>query len=217
MEWFDLDTVKSISIIITIWVAVYGIDAWRREHVGKRQIELAEDTLALFYEAVDVIKHIRHPMSYANETDEITQLTNESNEQYEARKSASVVFVRYQKNQELFNRLHASRYRFMAQLGKEKAKPFDDIRAVTGKIIGSARMLSKLWARNHFRTDERWESHQKDVDKFEAIFWEGISDEDPINEQLDQIIIEIEKTCKVVIEGQGTLHSFLNMKMGKNS
>ncbi len=217
MEWFDLDTIKSISIIITIWVAVYGIDAWRREHVGKRQIELAEDTLALFYEAVDVIKHIRHPMSYANETDEITQLTNESNEKYEARKSASVVFVRYQKNQELFNRLHASRYRFMAQLGKEKAKPFDDIRAVTGKIIGSARMLSKLWARNHFRTDERWESHQKDIDKFEAIFWEGISDEDPINEQLDQIIIEIEKTCKVVIEGQGTLHSFLNIKMGKNS
>jgi len=46
---------KELSLLIGIWVAIYGIDSWRREHKGKRQLELAEETLALFYEARDVI------------------------------------------------------------------------------------------------------------------------------------------------------------------
>ena len=40
-------------------VAIYGIRSWRREFRGKRQIELAEDVLALFYEARDAITAIR--------------------------------------------------------------------------------------------------------------------------------------------------------------
>lgn len=45
MDW--LEVLTQISIL----VAIYGINAWRREYVGKRQLELAEDSLALFYEA----------------------------------------------------------------------------------------------------------------------------------------------------------------------
>ena len=62
MTWIEI--VKQISIILGIGVAFYGIDSWRREHTGKRRIELAEDALALFYEAVDAIKHMRHPASF---------------------------------------------------------------------------------------------------------------------------------------------------------
>ena len=65
MDWIEI--IKQISILFGIGVAIYGIDAWRREHVGKRQLELAEDTLALFYEAADAIKHIRHPASFGQE------------------------------------------------------------------------------------------------------------------------------------------------------
>lgn len=210
MYW--LEFIKHVSIIIATWSAIYGIDAWRREHVGKRQIELAEETLALFYEAVDVIKHIRHPASYGSENEDIKQGERESIEQYQARKDASVVFYRYTQHQELFNKIHASRYRFMAQIGKDKSKPFDDLRLVTSKIMGAARILSRLWARRHFRTDGQWEKHQADVDKYEAIFWDVSIGEDPINNQLEQIISDIESTCKGVIEGKGTLHGVLNKK-----
>jgi hypothetical protein len=47
----DLTFIRDISILIGIWVAIYSIDSWRREFQGKRQIELAEETLAMFYEA----------------------------------------------------------------------------------------------------------------------------------------------------------------------
>lgn len=105
------------------------------------------------------------------------------------------------------------RYRFMAQIGKDKAKPFDDLRDITNEIIISARMLARLWARDHFRTDEQRQQHEQNMDKYEAVFWEGLEDDDPINPKLIKIIEEIEKTCREVISGKGTLYSFINRKI----
>jgi hypothetical protein len=215
MDWLEL--VKQLSIIIAMCVAIYGIDSWRREHVGKRQIELAEDSLALFYEAIDAIKQIRHPASYGHETEDIEKAKRESDKQYEARKSASVVFYRYNQYQELFSKIHASRYRFMAQIGKEESEAFNELRLVTHTIISSARALSRLWARSDFSTDEQWAKHQSQVDKYEAIFWDGLEDEDKINIQLNKIVSDIENVCKAVIDGKGTLHGALNIKIDKRS
>ena len=39
---------QSISITLAGLFAIYGFDAWRREFVGKRRMELAEEVLALF-------------------------------------------------------------------------------------------------------------------------------------------------------------------------
>ena len=215
MDWIEL--IKQVSILIAIWVAIYGIDSWRREHIGKRQMELAEDALALFYEAADAIKHIRHPASFSHETDDIERGENESEKDYDARKTASIVFKRYNDHQELFNKLHAMRYRFMAQVGKQEAKPFDDIRTIVNEITISARMLARLWPRDYFRTDEQLKKHQEQIEKHEAVFWEGLEEDDPINPRVETVLKEIESTCQSVITGKGTIHGFLNKKIGKNS
>jgi hypothetical protein len=206
---------KEISLIIGIWVAIYGIDSWRREHTGKRQIELAEETLALFYEAKDVITYIRHPAGYSSETETLERGEGESEKDYKARKQASIVFKRYNEHQELFNKIHSMRYRFMAQIGKEQAQPFDDLRKIINEIFLSARMLSRLWARDYFRTEEQREKHYKSIEKHEAIFWEGLEEEDPIISRLNKLITDIESTCKGVISGKGTLHGFLNWRLIK--
>ena len=213
MDWIQL--LGQVSILIAVWVAIYGIDSWRREHTGKRQIELAEDALALFYEASDAIKHMRHPLSLSSETESIERGKSENDAQFQARKNASVVFKRYNDHQELFNKLHAMRYRFMAQFGKEKAKPFDDLRSIVNEITGSARTLARLWSRENFGSDNQWEAHSKQIEKYEAIFWEGLEEDDPINPRIKLVISEIETTCQGVISGKGTLHSWLNTKLGK--
>jgi hypothetical protein len=43
------------------WAIISGIGAWKREFVGKRQIELAEQTLAKFFELRDAIAYLRNP------------------------------------------------------------------------------------------------------------------------------------------------------------
>jgi len=214
MEWVEL--IKQLSILIGIWVAIYGLDSWHREHKGKRQMELAEDTLALFFEARDAITHIRHPMSYAHETDDVERIERETEQQWEARKNASVVFTRYNAYQELFSKIRAMRYRFMAQFGQEASKPFDELQSIVGKIIASARTLSRLWARDHIPTEERWNKHLDAIEKNEAVFWEGASDEDPINPQLDSVIAEMEKTCSRIIRGDKSLAAMLNRPIFPN-
>ncbi|MCG8315265.1 MAG: hypothetical protein MI976_18800 [Pseudomonadales bacterium] len=212
MEYI-INIIRDISVLLGIWVAIYGIDSWRREHSGKRQIELAEETLALFYELRDVIADIRNPLSWKHETSEVERAKFESDMEYEARKRASVVFYRFKKNSEVINELHSLRYRFMAQIGCKEAKPFDDIRSVINEITAAARRLSYLWARTEYRSDKEAEKSMKQIQQYEAIFWDGLEDEDPINDKVLKIIDEIEATCKKVIEGAGSLHGFLNMNI----
>ncbi len=213
MDW--LQFFRDISILIGTWIAIYGINSWRREHTGKRRLELAEDTLALFYEARDAISHMRSPFSFASESEGIEQGEHESPKSWEARKNASVILKRYNQHQELFNKIHAMRYRFMAQIGKSEAEPFEALRRIINEMTSSAHMLATLWARDHFRDDEDLEKHFESVKKYEAIFWGGLKEKDPITPRLDALIEEIERTCSRIISGKGTLSGLLNIKIKK--
>ena len=207
----NLTLIRDISILIGIWVTIYGIDSWRREHRGKRQIELAEETLALFYEASDAISHIRNPLGFSNEFESIERAENETDDQFNSRKQASVVFYRYNKHNELFSRIHSIRYRFMATFGKKKTAPFDELNKVVNEIILAARMLGRMWAREYFPDEKSRKEHRLLVEKHESVFWfQG--DEDKIVSRVDAIIKEIDTTCRDIILGKGTLHYFFNWK-----
>ena len=210
-----LNYIKEISLIFGIFIGIYSINSWRREHIGKRKIELAEDTLSLFYEAKDAILHIRHVLSYGNETSDVERLEGEPDKNYEARKKASIVFIRYNTHQELFSKIHALRYRFMAQIGKDKAKPFEDLRNVINEILTSARMLSILWAKERFRTEEQEQKHWDEVEQFEKVFWDHMDANDPINPKIDAIITEIETTCNSVISGTLPLYRSIAGKLSR--
>lgn len=161
MDWINVlsEFLTQFSLLIGIWVAIYGIDSWRREHTGKRQMELAEETLALFYEAGDAIRSIRSSLSWSSETDDVKQGDHESETAWAARKQAAVVFKRYHNYHEIFSKLHAIRYRFMAQIGRGEAQPFEDMRKIETEILASARSLARLWAKTNFRSDEEDERH----------------------------------------------------------
>jgi len=207
------DGLELLVTVLAIWVVLYGIDSWRREHIGKRKMELAEDSLALFYEAEDAIKHIRHPASWGGEQLELERGDRETDAQFDARKKASVVFYRYNQYQELFGKLRASRFRFMAQIGKEEAAPFDDFNRLVNEIVLSARRLSSLWWQDHFRTEAQRQQHQERVDRYEAIFWDNLGEDDPINPRFEAIIANIECTCNKVIDGKDTLYGIINFHL----
>ncbi|WP_159817602.1 hypothetical protein [Cyanobium sp. Copco_Reservoir_LC18] len=201
MEQF-VKFIEQISILVGIWAAIYGINSWRREHRGKRQIELAEDALALFYEARDAIAGMRHPVSFSGELDAIERGEGEPENVFTARRNASLIFVRYERNSELFNKIHAMRYRFMALIGKEQAKPFEDLRNIENDLFQAARMLARLWPRDHFRTKADRDKHFNQIVEFEEIFWGVGGEEDPIEPRIQSVIDEIEAVCSKVIVGK---------------
>jgi len=182
--------------------------------MGKRQIELAEDTLALFYQAQDIINWIRYPLSSADEGKSREVSDEETKEEKRARDQAFVMFERYNKNHEIFNKINSLRYRFMAQFSQEAAIPFDDLKHHVNKILSSARRLSVLWAKDSemFAAEEQKKNHYQKVEELEKIFW-WQGDDDPITAELDDIIKTIETTCQNIITAKGSLYSVLNIRL----
>ncbi len=208
-----IELITQLSAIVALWVAIYGIDSWRREHIGKKRADTAEEALALLYEASDAIEQIRHPVSFGNEHDGIERGEGESEAQWSARRNANVAFVRYGQHQELFNKIHAMRYRFMAQFGKDKAEPLLEVRNVTNEVLAAANTLSRLWPREHFRTDEQLQKHYDQIEKYEAKFWSMLSEEDELSNRIKAAVEEMEVTAKSEIEGKGSLYSIINKRI----
>lgn len=58
---------EAVAIVAACWAIISGIGAWKREFIGKRKIELAEEMLARFLEMNDAVAFIRNPFSSSNE------------------------------------------------------------------------------------------------------------------------------------------------------
>jgi hypothetical protein len=200
---------KDISIIVASGTAAYGIGSWRREYIGKKRAELAEEVLCLFYEAKDAVQHIRNPFSYTSEGSSRKVDEKETPEQKEAYDKAYVLFERFNTHIELFNKMHSVRYRFMAQFGVDAGKPFIDFKTILNTMQASAHSLALEWAKryHHFRTEQQEASHYDFIKKQENIFWEGLPEDDIIKPKVEQCINDIERICRPIIDNRSVFQS----------
>ena len=201
--WFAqaLELASHIAVIVASVVAIVGVSAWKREFKGKRDIELAEDVLGLFYRAERAIKAIRCPVSYSSEGQTRAPEPRERPEQKEARDQAHVVFKRIQDHGEILDQLYTLRFRFMARFGRDKAKPFGEMRDVVIKIQVSAGCLAELWADRLRRGEQTSQGTERQIEKREAVIW-PMGAEDQIGSRVANIIKEIEVVCRPIIEGR---------------
>lgn len=58
---------QTVSIVSACWAIISGVGAWKREFIGKRKIEIAEQVYSEFLEAKDAIAYIRNPFSSSSE------------------------------------------------------------------------------------------------------------------------------------------------------
>ena len=198
-----LGILGSLGIISASIVAFFGINSWRKEMREKKQYELAEEVLSLFYEAKDKISAIRSPLGRRGEREGREKDVNETPEQTEALDQAYVVFNRYQKHQEAFNKLNALRYRFMALFQREKVAPFDELNKIINEIFTAANLLGHYWYRirkgHLIRNQKEFDKIMANIDKYEAIFWEGLKSPDPITPKVDKMVAGIEKICEPIL------------------
>jgi hypothetical protein len=196
------DLLQSMSVILACLTIILGVDAWRREFIGKRKIELAEDALTRFYEARDAIARIRSPFSTTAEGSERKKSSGELPEQSELLDRAYVVFARYEKEQELFNHLYVLRYQVMARIAVSAAQPFDELRKIVNDIFRSANILGRhYWPRlgRVMMTEVVFQIHLEEMHRHEAVFWAGI-DDDQTAARVEKVISDIESICRPVLE-----------------
>ncbi|CAN5466516.1 hypothetical protein BH09VER1_BH09VER1_25990 [soil metagenome] len=196
--------IQTISVFCACVAVIFGIDAWRREFVGKRRIALAEKVLVAFYEARDALARIRHSSGYVGEGAERERRPNESAEESRILDQANVVFVRYNEEREIFNRLRALRYRTVARLGASAIEPFDELDKAIKGVFKAAGLLGTLyWRRDHFRTEDQLERHLREAQKYEAMFWATGDEEDEISRGMNGTIVKVEAICRPIIANPG--------------
>ncbi len=192
------DILQNISIIIASLAAVYGIISWRKEHIGKRKIDLSEEVLCSIYEIKDAIRNIRRPFGFVGEGSTRKRADFEIEEESKILDSAFVVYERYDKHKDVFNNFYKLKYRYMANFGKSSEEPFKIIRRVIAEIFAAANMLGKVYWKNQGRkpmTDEEFSKHLEEMQKEEKVFWE-INDNDDVNKKIDSAIKFCEEICK---------------------
>jgi hypothetical protein len=198
-----LKVAETGAVIIASGTAIYGINSWRRELKGKKRYELAEETLSLFYKAKDIIHAIRSPFGSADEGKSRPPVPGENAGQKKARDQAYVLWERYFKHEETFNNIRALRYKFMAIFGSGAVKPFDYLSAIIHKFSYAVIVLSDALyqqSETHVpRTEAETEKIQNTIREFHAVFWEGVGKPDPINDDVNLMIAEIEKICTPVL------------------
>jgi hypothetical protein len=192
---------KSASIVIASGVAIWGISAWRREHVGKKRLDTAEEMLSLFYQARDAIADIRSPGSFASEASGRARPPGESDDDARIRNMAYIPIARYQRQSELFGSLKSLRYRAMAQFGAHFGKPFDDIDTVVRGILAATSTLANLW-RNLGGPDNAPRNLELQRE-LEARIWAGATVDggpDEMAVRVDAIVSEVERLARPQVD-----------------
>ena len=195
----------AIAVTITAISFVSGISAWKREFIGKRNIELAESILALFYEAEDAIREIRNPFGHVGEGATRKRADNEREEETEILDQAYVFFERYQKREKLFAELRSMKYRAMATFGSDASQPFDELNKVLSEIFNAAHTLGTYYWQTQRRApidDKRFEKRMVDMQKQEAIFWSLGKERDEIGPRVHKIVENIEHIASKAISSR---------------
>jgi len=195
-----LEYVSQISIIVASLTAIYGVSTWRREYRGKKDADLAEETLTLFYKAKDAISAIRNPFGSSNEGTSRKPAANETEEEKRFRDLAHAFFERYEKHQDVFHSLSSMRYRFMARFGKDKAELFDPIHRIINEIIFSANewAMMQINSSRISRLPAIEEAERAEINNLRKIIWYS-GNNDEINARIEKIINDVENICKPII------------------
>ncbi|GAB0111866.1 hypothetical protein PA7559_31360 [Pseudoalteromonas distincta] len=194
---------QAVAVIAACWAIISGVGAWKREFIGKRRIELAEEVLASFFEIKDVIATIRNPFSSGDEGKSRKKGEHETKDESELLDRGYIVFERYESRKEAFVRFNTLQYKFMATFGPETEDIFIDCNRILNSIFVSARQLATHYWQRQGRVQMEGDEFQKHLDKMhhhEGIFWDRMDEEDEIRQKLQAVQDKLDTVTKPCFE-----------------
>ena len=194
---------QAVSVFAACWAIISGIGAWKREFIGKRQIELAEQTLAKFFEISDAVAFIRNRFSRSDEGTSRKRAEYETAEQAQLLDRGYIVVERYKQKETAFAEFNTLKYRFMATFGAQTEDIFTETNRVLNSIFASAQMLATHYWQRQGRVQMEGDEFQKHLDemhKHEGIFWDIGTKTDEIRTRLEAIQTKLETAVKPCFE-----------------
>jgi hypothetical protein len=172
------------------------------EIVESRRISsyfIPEETLMFFYQARDAIRDIRSPFIRVGEGCTRKKSDNETSTETELLNRAYIVMERFEKKEDIFNKLTSTKYKFMARFGKESEEPFGELNGIIKEIFVAAYALGNFyWPRqgNVHMEENEFKNHLKEKHEYEAVIWDWGGGRDKISKKVDEIITKVETITK---------------------
>ena len=194
MNWTPLITAAGSILAAFAGAALaahIGFKRWREQRWFERREHLAEQVLADFYDVRSVFRWVRSPGTFGGEGETRPRPKKEEPPELGRRCNAYFISIeRMQAQKELFSRLAAARFRFMALFGVEAAAPFEKIRKVLFDIELAAQELIEEADRDRDETTTENEH---------TIWWRT---GDKITKVIDEAVGQIETICRPILEAK---------------
>ncbi len=190
-----LEIIKSIGVIVTSVVAIWGINSWRREAKWIKKYELAEEVLANFYEAHRAIQIIRFPGGFGHEGSSRKRQGNETKEESKIYDQAYVTRERYERNKTSFEKLQSLKFRFIRLFGKEYEQHFDKFNQTLNKIFFASDEIAMIRLGKY----EDKEEIKELLKESREVLYSRTNKDDKIELELKEAIIAIETKCEKII------------------
>jgi len=184
-----------------VCVAFWGVNKWRREQIGKRQSELAEEALAVAYEAQDVFDHVRNPISFGGEGSSRPKDDNESEAENQRRDIRFVPFERLDHHKDYFLRVQRLRPKFMAMFGKSAASPLAAVLEIRADIIMAVNLLADIEEDLSGGAPEDWEELREQRRQNQTIKWKR-RENDPIDARIAKLSSELEARLEPILKSR---------------
>ena len=165
----------------------------------KRRTELAEEVLAGFYQARDIIQAARSPGSYSGEGSTRPKTDWETEGDQGTLNAYFASTERLLANAEFFAQLQARRYQFLALFGSDATKHFDEIFQIKHEINVGVMMLIS-WHR-HAKLGGKIDGREK----MEARIWSMGDTDDLLLTRLNNAVSGIEVICEPVLSETSNL------------
>ncbi len=202
-EWVTV-TSTLIPALVTAGVVAYGVNAWRRESVGKRRLEASEAIMTKLFQAVDAIRDIRRIGLSAEEMTSRVRSEGETAIERRCLDTSHAIDKRIQSNQALFAELRSLKYTAMSVFGPETEQPFNDIAAIVDEIRNATFWLTTyLWlpeSRNEERSEDRIRNDQRRKE-YEAAIWYSHANPDELDVGVQIAISKMDSIIKQSVGG----------------
>jgi hypothetical protein len=166
--------------------------------IAGRRMQIAEEVLAAFYEASDIIRRARIPLSMGGEGRTWRGEQHEKDDRKELLRADAYYAPaeRLFKEKEFFARLRALQYRFQAVFGPETSKNFQVVWAIHRSVTISSQALAEI----ALEKANGEETVSKETRKtWEADIWFRGRDDDNITKQMDAVVRDVEELCRPVL------------------
>ncbi len=190
-QLFGLTT--TVAVCFGAWIAWRGLRTWRLEQIERRQCELAEESLALMYEAKEMFEHVRSPLVLESEG---SSLAHEVDSSSASGRTSNIAFApaeRLNSYQNLFERVSAIRPRLRAIFGGKAESPLTEILRIRHEILLAVKLLVHRDPSTPIDDDYR---------KFDEVAWKRLTGSDSIEDRIDAATSELEKLVEPLLNSR---------------